>query len=355
MTDAADRDISEELVQAVQDAAGRQQPLYINGGGSKRDWLGRQCDAPALEVGGHRGIVDYQPQELVITVRAGTPVADVQALLAQQGQMLACEPPQLDGRATVGGTLASNLSGPARPWGGSLRDAVLGIRLINGRGELLRFGGTVMKNVAGYDVSRLQAGALGTLGVLCELSLRVMPQPEHSLTLTYDMDEAAAIDTMNRRAAEPAPLSGASWESGRLRLRLAGAASAVEHTAGLWGGERAGADDYWRELREYRRPFFAGDEPLWRLTLRGAAAPVGGGDTLLDWGGGQRWLHGTDDQSMFDAAATARAHACRVRGGDRQAEVRPVPGAAQQGIQRRLKRAFDPAGVLNPGRLYGWL
>jgi glycolate oxidase FAD binding subunit len=350
-------DRSDLFVEAVQRAREAGVPVYIRGGGSKHHLLGRECPAEALDVSGHQGIIDYQPGELVITARGGTPVSTLLTTLQAEGQTLSFEPPTLSGRATVGGTLACNLSGPGRPWGGSIRDRVLGVQLINGRGERLNFGGQVMKNVAGYDLSRLQAGALGTLGILSAVSLKVEPLPEHSLTLRYDLSAAEAVDTMNRRAGEPAPLTGAFWLQGRLHLRLAGAASAVEHTAQRWGGEvlDRGAEP-WDGLREMTLPFFAGDEPLWRLCVQ-ATAPVRHEEaTLIDWCGAQRWLRGEYGRPEVDGlAGEAGGHATLFSGGDRSAEVRPPLSATETSLHQRLKHAFDPDGVLNPGRLYSWL
>ncbi len=352
----ADADCSEQLIDALAAARAAGSPCYLRGGGSKRHLSGRDCTAAELDLSTHRGIIDYQPGELVITARGGTPVAAVLDTLRAEGQTLAFEPPVMSGRATLGGTLACNLSGPGRPWGGSVRDRVLGVQLINGRGERLNFGGRVMKNVAGYDISRLQAGALGTLGILSEISLKVEPLPEHSLTLRFDMPADAAIETMNRRAGEAAPLSGACWLEGQLYLRLSGAASAVEHTAGNWGGERlAGSAGPWEGLREMTLPFFAGDAPLWRLSVQ-ATAPVSHDSTLLDWCGAQRWLRGDVSRDEMDRlAAQAGGHATLFRGGDRTAEVRPPLSPTETTVHRRLKRAFDPDGILNPGRLYSWL
>jgi glycolate oxidase FAD binding subunit len=351
-------DRSGELAAAVAEAAARQQALYISGGGSKRELLGRDCEAPVLDVSGHRGITEYQPSELVLTARAGTPLEEILAALEQERQTLAFEPPLLGGRATLGGTVACNMSGPARPWAGSARDLVLGVTLIDGRGQLLRFGGQVMKNVAGYDISRLQAGAQGTLGVLSDISLKVMPRAEHSLTLVYEMDADAAIDCMNRRAGEAAPLSGACWLDGKLLLRLSGTEAAVEHTATAWGGARlADGTDFWRDLRELRLPFFAGPEPLWRLSLRSTASNIDKAwPTVIDWGGAQRWLRGDWRlEHLQHAAASAGGNASLFGGGDRKGEVRPTPDSVSLRLQQRLKQAFDPRGILNPGRLYGWL
>jgi glycolate oxidase FAD binding subunit len=311
-----------------------------------------------LDIGGHRGIIDYQPQELVITARSGTPLTEINATLQEHNQTLSFEPPVFDGRATLGGTLACNLSGPARPWGGSIRDMVLGVQLINGKCERLNFGGRVMKNVAGYDVSRLQAGALGTLGVLTEVSLKVLPQHEKTLTLQFQMSAQDAIQTMNRRAGEPKPLSGACWLDGRLHLRLSGAASAVDSTAAQWGGDILHhSDPLWEGLREMALPFFAGAAPLWRFSVQ-SSAPVKPdfGPTLIDWCGAQRWVRGEHSRAALQRAAVeAGGHVTLFRGGDRGAEVRSPLNAVEQGLQQRLKHAFDPDGILNPGRLYSWL
>ena len=357
-TDGSPTDHSQRFIDAILDARSTGQPLYISAGGSKRHWVGRNCDAQVLDVSGHRGIIDYQPAELVVTARAGTSITELVTTLEAQGQMLSCEPPRFSGNATLGGTLACNLSGPARPWSGSLRDMVLGVQLITGKGEQLNFGGRVMKNVAGYDVSRLQAGALGTLGVLSEISLKVLPRHEHSLSLAFEMTAQEAIDTMNRRAGEPKPLSGAFWLDGVLHLRLSGAASAVEHTARQWGGETLDANNPgWGELRDMTLPFFAGQEPLWRFSIKATArATADFGSTLIDWCGAQRWVRGDHDRTSLQATATAgEGHVALFRGGDRNAEVRSPLNAVEQRLQLRLKQSFDPDGILNPGRLYSWM
>jgi glycolate oxidase FAD binding subunit len=351
-------DLSQHIIAAITEARSTQQPLYINAGGSKRHLVGRDCNARVLDVSGHTGIVEYHPGELVITARAGTRLTQLTDVLHQQGQMLSFDPPLFEGSATLGGTLACNLSGPARPWSGSVRDMVLGVQLINGKGELLNFGGKVMKNVAGYDVSRLQAGALGTLGVLSEISLKVLPIHEHRLSLSYEMTAQEAVDTMNQRAGQPKPLQGAFWVDGRLYLRLAGAADAVEHTARQWGGECLGPDDpTWDKLREMTLPFFTGDAPLWRFSIK-PTAPVDKafGATLIDWGGAQRWVRGAHDSALLRAAAaTGEGHVALFRGGNRSDEVRSPLNAVEQRLQQRLKHSFDPDGILNPGRLYSWL
>ncbi len=239
-----------------------------------------------------------------------------------------------------------------------MRDAVLGIRLINGRGEHLRFGGQVMKNVAGYDVSRMQAGALGVLGVITEISLKLLPKPAAGLTLVQEMPADAAIVRMNELAGQPKPLSGACWHRGRLYLRLSGAASAVQATAKQWGGEiLEDGDTFWAGLREQQSDFFAGDEPLWRFSIKSSAPHWRvDGDWLIDWGGSQRWLRGDQEfGELENEARNAGGQAGLYRGGDRNGEVFATPSPALQRLYRGLKTAFDPVGLFNPGRLYGWL
>jgi len=343
-------DQSEQLRDAVAVAAAGNQALYIRGGDSKRDVCGRACAAPALEVGGHTGILDYQPDELVLSARAGTRISELQQALDEYNQVLPFEPPVYAGRATLGGTLACNLSGPARPWLGSIRDAVLGVQIINGQAQLLNFGGKVMKNVAGYDVSRLQAGALGTLGVITQVHLKVMPRPEATLTLAYEMPALRALDIMRTRAGQPKPVTGACWVGGRLYLRLSGAQSAVQHTARQWGGDPVAAD-IWEQLREQQHPFFTGDAPLWRLSIAPGAALAKGVSQCLDWGGAQRWMRG----DLQGYTPPPGAHMSLFAGGDRNSEVRGELEPVQQQLQQRLKNAFDPQGILNPGRLYSWM
>jgi len=353
-------DIARQLQEQVIQARENGQRLDIVAGGTKQ-FMGRATNSTnaTLEVRGHCGIVDYQPAELVLTARAGTTLDDIEAALAEHGQTLHCEPPRIGSASTLGGTLACNLSGPARPWNGSLRDQVLGLRLINGRGQHLRFGGQVMKNVAGYDVSRLQAGALGTLGVITEVSIKVMPKPAASLTLVQEMSMEEAIPFMNRRAAEPKPLSAACWWNDKVYLRLAGARSAVEATGRGWPGRTLESDgEFWRQLRDLQHDFFqAGEAPLWRFSTGPcAAAPELEGQWLLNWAGAERWFRGPGELREMEAPARAAGgQVSLLRGGNRHGEVMHNPPAAIKELQRRIKEAFDPAGIFNPGRLYGWL
>ncbi len=352
-------DDSEALKEQILSARKNDHKLNIAGGGTK-SFMGRIADSHAdtLSLAEHTGIVEYHPVELIMTVRAGTRIADIEAALAEEGQCLHFEPPRFGDASTLGGTLACNLSGPARPWSGSVRDQVLGIRLLNGKGEHLKFGGQVMKNVAGYDVSRLQAGAMGTLGAITEISLKVMPKPATSMTLVQDMAVEDVIKYMNQRAGEPKPITGAAWVDGKVYLRLSGARSAVEATAEKWSGDvMEQGEEFWQQLQHMQHDFFAGDEPLWRFSIGSTAAnPELEGPWLIDWAGSQRWYRGEADSARLESMAKrAGGQVSLFRGGDRSDEVMHYQPEALQNIQKRLKESFDPDGLFNPGRLYSWL
>ncbi|MFL6647200.1 MAG: glycolate oxidase subunit GlcE [Sulfurifustaceae bacterium] len=346
-----DADRSAEIAEVVR-AAARENPLQIVGSGSK-SFYGRAARGQPLRVADHRGILAHEPTELVLTARAGTPLREIEATLAESNQMLGFEPPYFADTATLGGTIACGFSGPRRPYAGSARDFVLGTRIINGKGEILSFGGQVMKNVAGYDVSRLMVGALGTLGVLLDVSLKVLPRPEHEITLTFTLQTPRAIERMNTWAAAPLPLSAACHWKDTLYLRLAGSEEALRAARTKLGGdEHPNGTTFWRALREHQLDFFADDNSLWRLSVPPASAPLPlAGSWLIDWGGAQRWLktsaRATD---VWEAAARAGGHATLFRGGDRAGEVfHPLARPLAQ-LHSRLKRALDPATVLNPGR-----
>ena len=347
-------DESGALQEQVREALTADRPVRIVGGDSK-GFMGRASEGETLAVGGHSGIVSYEPTELVITARAGTPLAELEAALAEQDQMLAFDPPHFGDAATLGGTVACGLSGPSRPYAGSARDFVLGCTLLNGKAESLRFGGEVMKNVAGYDVSRLMTGALGTLGVLLEVSLKVLPRPAHEITLRKACTTARAIETMNYWAGRAVPLSAAAYDGEQIYLRLSGAESAVRAAQTKLGGDLiAEGEDFWHKLREHQHGFFRTDKPLWRLSVPPGTPPLDvPGKCLLDWGGGQRWLVSeAPAETIRTAAERVGGHAALFRGGDREVEVsHPLPDPLMK-LHRNLKQAFDPRGIFNPGRLY---
>jgi len=350
----------QELQERIREAAGRGSPLRIRGGGSK-DFYGNPPRGELLDTRGHAGIVSYEPTELVVTARCGTPLAELQRALGEQGQMLAFEPPHFAPGATLGGCVAAGLSGPRRANAGAVRDFVLGARLLDGRGDELRFGGQVMKNVAGYDVPRLLAGSLGTLGVILEVSLKLLPRPPAEATLQLEMPQARALESLNRWAGQPLPLSASAWHDGELCLRLSGAESALRAAAQKIGGATLAAQQaaqYWTSIREQTAPFFGSDAPLWRLSLPSTCAPVElpglqAEAQLIEWGGALRWLKTrADAEAIRAAAARAGGHATLFRAADRVVPAfSPLPEVAMR-LQRELKTVFDPAGIFNPGRLH---
>jgi len=356
MSTPAHRDISESLREQIRAAVQTGQPLNIVGGNSK-PFLGRARSGTPLETGRHRGIVHYDPAELILTVRAGTPLAEVEAALSEAGQMLAFEPPDFDGRATIGGTIACNLSGPRRPYSGAARDFLLGVRIINGQGEILRFGGEVMKNVAGYDVSRLMAGAHGTLGVLLEVSLKVLPRPASTLTLVQHCGSAEALSRMNRWAAKAVPLAGACYDGDCLFLRLEGAETAVNAARKTIGGELADHNgQWWRDIANHRHGFFRHARSLRRISVKATTPPATlPGKWFIEWGGALRWYDGDiDDPTLQTWARSAHGHSLWWRYPPGTTLDSPFPPLTQPSLRlhQRLKQAFDPAGILNPGRLY---
>lgn len=332
-------------------------PIRIRGGGSK-DWHGQALHGDVLDTRSYAGIVAYDPTELVITARCGTPLADIEAALAQHNQMLAFEPPHFGTGSTIGGVVASGLSGPRRQAVGAVRDFVLGASLMDGRGEILRFGGRVMKNVAGYDVSRLLAGSLGTLGLILEVSLKVLPKPFFESTLRFTMRKTEAIEQLNRWGGQPLPISASAWHGGVLIVRLSGAEAAVKAAKLKMGGEEVPqADDLWSALRDHANEYFSSDaapSSLWRLSVPSYIPPLAlKGEQLIEWGGAQRWLRtDVDAATIRGAVEQVGGHATLFRGGDKNAGVFHPLAPALATIHRNLKNAFDPSGIFNPGRMY---
>ena len=353
----------ERLQEQVRAATAARTPLVIRAGGSK-DFYGNASRGERLDPRGHAGIVAHEPTELVITARCGTPLAELEAVLDAAGQMLPFEPPHFGAEATVGGCVAAGLSGPRRASAGGVRDYVLGVKLLTGHGEVLAFGGTVMKNVAGYDVARLAAGSLGTLGVITEVSLKVLPKPVAQATLRLELDEAAALKQMNEWAGQPLPISATAWQEGVLHVRLSGARAAVTEAQKKIGGETVDGAALWHALREQTDSFFspspasAGEGrreglPLWRLALPSTAPALAlPGAQLIEWGGAQRWLRSDAPAAQIRERATAcGGHATLFRGSARRDVFTPL-AAPIAAIHKRLKAEFDPAGIFNPGRMY---
>ena len=345
----------QNLTEQIRLAHDNKKALAIHGGRSKSFYGGPVVGEP-LDLRPYTGIIDYEPKELVLTVRAGTPLAEIEAAMTRENQMLPFEPPYFAEGATIGGTVASGLSGPRRPYTGAVRDFVLGTRIVNGKGEDLRFGGRVIKNVAGYDVSRLMTGAMGTLGVLLDLSFKVLPKPSDEITLSYEMDEATAIQRFNEWAGKPLPISATSWHDSVAMLRLSGAIAGVKAAREKLGGEQVNSADavnFWRDLRDHRAGFFQSAEPLWRLSVPSTSPPIALDlPQWMEWGGALRWVRGANDPKELRRKVEAiGGHVTLFRHGDKSAGVfHPVQPVLAK-IHRNLKAAFDPANTLNPGRM----
>ena len=348
-------DLTKALADQVRQAADAKAPLRIVGGDTKA-FYGRQTDAVALSLAGHRGIIDYDPSELVVVARSGTLLAEVEARLDQCGQRLAFEPPRLGAASTIGGVVAAGLSGPKRPFAGAVRDCVLGATILDGRGQVLRFGGQVFKNVAGFDGFRLMAGALGCLGVILEVSLRVTPAPRREQAVALEIPSDVARQWVCELMRRPTPLSGAFHDGQRLHLRLAGGEAGVAALAAELGAEDESLT-FWDDVRDLRHPALEGDGPLWRLSLpQTAPVPALGNVAAWDWAGSLVWMRsGRPATEIWDAAAAVGGHATLWRGAKAGDEVFQPLAPAVLALHQRLKAAFDPAGVLNPGRMYGAL
>ncbi|MDP3619726.1 MAG: glycolate oxidase subunit GlcE [Ramlibacter sp.] len=356
------------LIERIRAAAQSGTPLRIRGGGSK-DFYGEPTQGELLDTRVLTGVTNYEPSELVVTVRAGTPLAELEALLAERGQCLPFEPPHFEGGATVGGMVAAGLSGPARASAGSTRDFVLGLSMVNGRGEFLTFGGQVMKNVAGYDVSRLMAGAMGTLGLITEVSLKVLPRSPAEATLKFEMTQAAALEKLNEWGGKPLPLNASCWvddgSTETLYLRLRGAVAAVESACRTLGGERqdnAQVAPDWTLCRDQHLPWFSEREDgdgrdLWRLSVAQTAPVLDLPEPpLVEWHGGQRWVRALRSEAgrLRDIAAGAGGHATLFRAANPGAAVPRfhalAPALAR--IHNELKTQFDPQHIFNRGRLF---
>lgn len=353
-------DDSAALLERVRQAAASATPLNIVGGDSKRHLGNRHADADSfatLSMLSHAGIISYEPTELVVSVRSGTPMTELNRVLEEAGQMLPFEAPVLPG-STIGGVLACGLSGPRRPFAGSARDYVLGTRVINGQGQDLSFGGEVMKNVAGYDVSRLQVGAYGTLGVLLDVSMKVLPGPESELTLVHESqaDDTRAFAALLRR---PLPLSGAMLIGERRYLRLSGSEAAVAAAARELGGETLSADEagVWQAVRDHEHAFFrdaADGTRLWRISVADHAPAVDlPGRWLHDWAGAQRWLYtAATAEEIYRAAKAVGGHATRYAAGPAdEPAFQPLEGVMQR-LQTRVRDSFDADRLFNRGRFH---
>ncbi|TAG49023.1 MAG: glycolate oxidase subunit GlcE [Betaproteobacteria bacterium] len=330
----------------IKAAAAKGQKLQIAGGNTPLD----SAAGAVIDTRQHTGIVEYEPNELVIVVRCGTPLADVESAMAKAGQMLAFEPPHFGEHCTIGGVVATGTSGPRRPYAGSVRDFVLGTKIIDGKGDHLSFGGKVMKNVAGFDVSRLLTGSMGTLGVITEISFKCLPLPKAQATRVFDFNATDAIEKMNRWYAEANPITATTWVDGKLYVRLAGAEPAVNTAVQKLGGESLANDTaWWADWREQKHSFFERDVPLHRMSCKSTAAPLDEAVQAIDWGGAQRWVRAP----LADAAKTrywAKRHggyATANAAGSRSSFSTDGLDAALLDTHAKIKQSFDPYGVFH--------
>ncbi|MEO5793680.1 MAG: glycolate oxidase subunit GlcE [Rhodoferax sp.] len=352
-----------ELKRLIDQVRSTHKALNIQGGNTKH-FYGEMSHGEVLDMRPLSGISSYEPSELVVTVRAGTSLFELEARLAEQGQCLPFEPPRFAEGGTVGGMVAAGLSGPSRASVGCVRDYVLGTTVLNAQGEVLTFGGQVIKNVAGYDVSRVMAGSLGVLGVICEVSLKVLPIATATATRMFTMDEASALAQLNTWAGQPLPIRASAWHHGQLHLRLAGAQAAVKAACAQLGGTAIDpeiAASWWDNVRDHQHKFFhldnnhlAKGEHLWRISVPATTPALGlQGTQFIEWGGAQRWLRGQATVKQVRAAAVqAGGHATLFRGAAPRTEVFTPLSAPLLRIHKGLKAAFDPRGIFNPGRLY---
>ncbi|WP_137925029.1 glycolate oxidase subunit GlcE [Cupriavidus sp. 2SB] len=356
-----------QLVDTIREAGSKKQPLRFRGGGTK-DFYGQSLVGDIVDTRGYAGIVDYDPAELVITARCGTELREIEAVLAESGQCLPFEPPHFridsaQSTATIGGAFAAGLSGPRRQSVGALRDFVLGAKLVDGNAQLLSFGGQVMKNVAGYDVSRLLAGSLGTLGLVTEISLKVLPIPAATLTLEFQMNQESALEFFNKCTSQPLPIAATAWFEDTALVKLAGARAAVRAATQKLGGQALPeqmAKEQWEGLRGQSHDFFARhhSEPLWRIAVPSVAPALRlKGEQLVEWGGGQRWWHAPDDhlataEQVRLAARAVGGHATLFRNGEKSNGVFTMLPPAAWAIHKRLKATFDPMGIFGVDRMY---
>ncbi len=343
-------DQSSELQTAIQSAYQSKQAVFIQGNQSKRFYAYPTIDPP-LRVNQHHGVIRYEPSELVVKVRGGTSLATLEALLNQQQQMLAFEPPSFNADATIGGTIACGFSGPARPYYGSVRDYVLGMTVLTGKAEILNFGGQVMKNVAGYDVSRLMTGAMGTLGIILDVSCKVLPKPEAEMNRHYQLPLKKAMDKMHQLAAQDLPISGMCYIEAEncLKVRLSSYQSVLDQLSSQLGGDKTDELDFWQQLKQHQLPFFQTQQPLWRISIASNTPPLKlSGNSLIDWGGAQRWLVSEQaDTDIRQHVEQYGGHATLFRHAPKESIIfHPLPKALQK-YHQRLKQTFDPHHILN--------
>jgi len=348
------QDISQNILARVTEARSTNTRLNICAGHSK-SFYGRPSSGEQLDISGHTGVINYEPTELVITARAGTPLKEIETVLDSENQMLAFEPPAFGETASIGGTVACGFSGPRRAFAGSARDFILGSTIINGKAERIHFGGEVMKNVAGYDVSRLMCGAMGTLGVLLDVSIKVLPRPESEITLVFEMRTAEALKRVHQLARQSLPISATCFDDDKLYVRLSGTEGAIKSAQKQLGGdELPGGDNFWYRLKEHELEFFEQGKNIWRVSLA-SNSPILNlhGTQFYEWNGALRWLASDDEgEKIRNEVSRYGGHAvCFHQFGKQEQVFHPLDTGLLK-INRNLKSAFDPDAILNPGRMY---
>ncbi len=351
-------DLTQEICSQVNDAFQQNKKLKICAGNSKH-FYGKTIEAETLSIAEHSGIIEYEPSELYITARSGTTLKEIESILHAENQMIPCEPPHFGANATLGGMVASGLSGPRRATAGALRDCILGAEIINGKGEYLKFGGKVMKNVAGYDVSRLMCGAMGTLGVLMSITLRLVPKPEMEQTIVVTCNANNAIQKMNAWANTPMPISGNYYDGNALHIRLSGSSSAIRACTEKIVGERVESSEiFWSNVKEQATEFFLTDNPIWRISVPPTTSPLNiHSPYVMEWNGGLRWYAAAEDtDNIRDQTQQAGGHATLFRRASINDSTfkdvfHPLPQTTFN-LHKKLKQVFDPANILNPGKMY---
>jgi glycolate oxidase FAD binding subunit len=351
-----DSDFIRTLCTSIQQANSSKQSLQLSAGGSK-SFYGNQIFAPPLDVSANIGIVDYEPSELYISARNGTLLSEIESTLEASNQMLPFEPPHFTSQATLGGTVACGLSGPRRAYANSMRDCILGTNIVNGKGEYLQFGGNVMKNVAGYDVSRLMCGAFGTLGILTQISLKVIPKPQSEITIAIEVNQNEALETMNAWMQTQLPISATYFNNDVLYVRIAGLEKTTKKVHENIGGERfQDSDTFWKNIKDHQADFFQTDLPIWRVIIPSNTPVLSiSGESCLEWNGGLRWIKSSEDaQHIINQCQTANGHATLFKAKTKANDCLPSISPKLQNLHLNLKSSFDPNHILNPGRMYSW-
>lgn len=353
-------DLSQSFQEQVKEAIDKQAPLFIHGGKSKL-FYGYPVNGKALDASQHSGVINYEPSELCITVRAGTSLKKLESLLAEHQQILPFEPPYFSDSATIGGAIATGISGPRRAYTGSVRDAILGVQIINGNGEIVNFGGEVMKNVAGYDLSRLMVRSQGTLGLILSVSLRLLPKPKSDITLSFTADQDEALDYFKKLRVKQLPITATAWYENQVFIRLSASDNILQHSKKLFEkelkvNELDKSNKLWQDIRDHKHAFFQQDEkPLWRFSLPPNAKKFSrvSNEPLIEWGGAQRWAYTNTPANIIQSIASSRNGYATLITGDLPGVSRfPVLEPNLLTLHKSLKRKMDPTGIFNPNRIY---